>query len=162
MPLKRYIGRFRKPGGWRRVRNALRYIVLPAVVAVALMVVVRAFVLSHYVLGADRTDLGLVAGDRLLVVRPTFDFGHTTARGDVIAYHPSDTSRTILIDRVSAVSGDRLHARRLGQDSLAVGRAVISGSNVVGRATCISYSVIPGAPVYACLRSGRFFLLISN
>lgn len=151
MPLKRYIGRFRKPSGWRRVRNALRYIVLPAVVAVALMVVVRAFVLSHYVLEADRTDLGLVAGDRLLVVRPTFDFGHTTARGDVIAYHPSDSSRAVLIDRVSAVSGD----------SLSVGCAVISGSNVVGRATCISYSVIPGAPVYACLRSGRFFLLIS-
>lgn len=162
MPFKRYIGRFRKPRGWRKVRNALRYIVLPAVVAVALMVVVRAFVVTHYVLETDRADLDFVAGDRVLVVRPTFDFGHTTARGDIVVYHPADTSRAVLIDRVAATSGDTIAAHRLGRDSLAVGGYLISGHNLVGRAACISYSVLPDSPFYACLRSGRFFLLISN
>lgn len=151
-PLKRYIGRFRRPRGWRRVKSALRYIVLPAVVAVVLMVVVRAFVMTHCAVTADREDLGLVTGDRLLVLRPAFDFGHQLSRGDVIAFHPTDSARAVLIDRVTEVEGD----------SLSIGSYRLSKANIVGRAVCVSYSVIPAAPFYACLRSGRFFLLISD
>lgn len=158
--LKRYIGRIRKPFGWRGVGRAMRYVVMPAVVAIGIMVAIRTWVVTQYAVTAAHSQYGLMAGDRVLAVRTAYAFGRGPARGDVVLYaSPEDATRT-LVGCVTAVPGDTILSPRPGnllEDMYRVGDDVVYRTLILGRVACVTYSIDPEAPFYRCLRPGRFF-----
>ena len=74
--IKRYIGKIRKPLHWKGRKAFLRFAVLPALLAVALLLVVRMMVVTQYEMPYNRYDLDLLQGDRLAVNR--LAYGWTT------------------------------------------------------------------------------------
>ena len=67
--IKRYIGKIRKPLHWKGRKAFLRFAVLPALLAVALLLAVRMMVVTQYEMPYNRYDLDLLQGDRLAVNR---------------------------------------------------------------------------------------------
>jgi len=158
--IKRYIAGFRKPIGWRGVRVALCDIVLPAVVAVVLMVVVRAFVVTQYAVKSNHPAYGLIAGDRILVLRTAYAFGRHPMRGDIVAYHQEGEPQRIVIGRITALPSDTVSqpiAARLLPDMYLIDGQMLHRNHIVGRVEGVTYSIDSAAPFYRCLRRDRFF-----
>lgn len=170
---KRFTARFSRRASTRRWGSGLwRYVVLPAVIAVALLLAVRSLWLTQYAVGEDRPECGLVGGDRIVVDRTAYGFRtpfpalfgrHTWGerqprRGDVVVFEcPGGGIGT---GRITALPGDTVSRPRRGVltggtfacDSVLVGR-----EQIIGRAVVITYSVDPKAPFLKSLRRGRFF-----
>ena len=173
--IKRYIGKFKKPLHWRGGRRFLRYIVLPAVTAVLLMLVVRAMFLTQYAIRTDQPALDLMSGDRILVnraaygVRTPFErlFGphclwqRDPERGDLVVYTAGDGSGNILTDSISALPGDTITSPQRGilpPETYVAGGRIIGHDQLLGRIIVITYSLDPKAPLWHSLRPDRLLL----
>lgn len=180
--IKRYFGQFKKPLHWRGRGRFVRFAVLPAVVAVVVLMVVRSQLVTQYVVPANRYDLDLLTGDRVAVWRPAYGwrtplpglFGEhcvgrrDPARGDLVAFSAPDGSGTVLVERITGLPGDTVALppdtattpRRaiLPPLTYSAGSHIVSHEQLVGRLVGITYSVDPDEPFYRCLRRGRFLL----
>lgn len=165
MTFKRYFGKLRLPcvrhlGTLRGVGRVVRYIVLPAVVAVGVMLCLRTWVITQYALTAPDAPAGLRQGDRLLVVRTAYAFGRHPMRGDLVLFRSPEGDGRRLVGVVTAVPGDTVATPREGrlvENMFRVGDVLVFRTLIVGRVACVTYSVAPDAPFYRCLRPGRFF-----
>lgn len=175
--VKRYIGQFKKPLHWRGGRHFLRFVVMPAVVAVAVLLVVRSMLVTQYVIAVNRYDLELWAGDRVVVNRLAYGwrtplpgvFGRHCVgqrepnRGDMVAFAAPDGSGRVLVERIVALPGDTVRGEQTGilpQLTYMAGTHILGREQLIGRLVGITYSVDPDAPFYRCLRSGRFFVKV--
>ena len=170
--IKRYIGRFKKPPGWRGTRHFIRYVVLPAAVAVFLMLLVHEMWLTQVSVTTPQKALHLENGDRLLVNRSAYGlrlpfglggrqkrfFSSMPERGDLIAYHRHDGQ--LALGRVEALPGDTVDRPERGivpEGAIVVEQALVDEAQIFGHVVCITYSVDPDRPFYKCLRGDRFF-----
>ena len=110
--IKRYIGKIRKPLHWKGRKAFLRFAVLPALLAVALLLAVRMMVVTQYEMPYNRYDLDLLQGDRLAVNR--LAYGWTTPlprlfgehhvgeclpkKGDLVAFASPAGNDQVLVD----------------------------------------------------------------
>ncbi len=172
--IKRYVGNFRKPLRWKGVKHFLRYVLLPALTAVLVMCIVRAWFVTHIALSVDAPQCGLLAGDRLLINRVAYGFytpfpslwgnhcwGRTKPeRGDIVAFCPADGSEQVIVARIEGIPGDTVRVSRRGilpPETYLAGNSLIVHSQIIGRVSCVTYSIAPEAPFYRCLRGSRFF-----
>ncbi len=172
--IKRYIGSFRKPLHWKGLKHFLRYILLPAFTAVFIMCIVRTCFVTHFVVSADIPQCGILAGDRLLVNRTAYGFhapfpalfgphcwGQTKPeRGDIVAFWAADGKGQIFVAQIKGLPGDTVRIPRRGilsADTYLVGDSLIMHNQIIGRVSCITYSIEPEDPFYRSLRGGRFF-----
>ena len=175
--VKRYIGHFRRPFASSRWRK----FVLALLLACGLLVLVRAFLLTQVEVSVDRPDLGLLAGDRLLVNRVSYGlrlpfarpagslrWGKSLpARGEMVVFDYPAGSGHWQVERTSALAGDTLW-QGAGRRSYSVvpeghfvaGHYVIPEYCLVGRPLCTTYSLTPPKPFFRKVRTWRFFLLI--
>ncbi len=172
---RRYIGRyFRKPPFWKGWRHFLRLVLFPAVVAVVLMLAVRALLLTQYSLAADSASAELLAGDRVLVNRVAYGFrvplsqifgervwgGAIPDTGDLVA---ARAPGGVVIDRVTALPGDTVRFPREGilpAGVFRVGNVLVNRWQIVGRVEFVTFSVCPDVPFYKSLRADRFFISV--
>lgn len=170
--IKRYIGRFKKPPGWRGTRHFMRYVVLPAAVAVFLMLMVHEMWLTQVSVTTPQQALHLESGDRLLINRAAYGlrlpfglggkqkrfFGSLPELDDLVAYHLNDGR--LALGRVEALPGDTVDRPQHGivpEGAIVVGQNLVDEAQVFGRVVCITYSIHPDRPFYNCLRADRFF-----
>ncbi len=170
--IKRYIGRFKKPPGWRGTRHFMRYVVLPAAVAVFLMLLVHEMWLTQVSVTSPQKALKLESGDRLLVNRAAYGlrlpfglggrqkrfFSRMPERGDLIAYHQHDGR--LVLGRVEALPGDTVDRPQRGivpEGGIVVEQNLVDEAQIFGHVVCITFSVNPDRPFYKCLRGDRFF-----
>ncbi len=158
-------------GAW----GAVRVFVLPPLIVLGLMVSVRTLVLVQVSLPADRPELGLLAGDRLLVNRTAYGLclrwpGQASAtrfgsaepqRGDIVVYEAPGTEEGLRVGRIDGMPGDSTGLAgnsRLVPGTYRAGNDVIARERLVGRIVCVSYSVDASKPFGSRLRRHRFFL----
>lgn len=183
--IKRYIGKIRKPLHWKGRKAFLRFAVLPALLAVALLLAVRMMVVTQYEMPYNRYDLDLLQGDRLAVNR--LAYGWTTPlprlfgehhigeclpkKGDLVAFASPAGNDQVLVERVEALPGDTVVVETLLRDGQEMvrrfvvckgygqfGNYIVPLHCVIGRVFGITYSVDPQAPFYRCFRRERFLL----
>ena len=147
--IKRYIGKIRKPLHWKGRKAFLRFAVLPALLAVALLLVVRMMVVTQYEMPYNRYDLDLLQGDRLAVNR--LAYGWTTPLPRLFGEH--HVVETLLRDGQEMVRRFVV-CKGYGQ----FGNYIVPLRCIIGRVFGITYSVDPQAPFYRCLRRERFLL----
>ena len=75
---------------------------MPVVVAIALLLLVRFCLVTHYAVRIDSPELGIQAGDRLLVAKYAF---RGLRRGTIVAFRHPRTSQLELA-RIIALPGD--------------------------------------------------------
>lgn len=165
--IKRYIGKFRKPLRWRGWKRFARYFLLPVVTAALLLVVTRGLLVTQLSLPADRADLGLMAGDRLLINCTAFGLrmGGTGThrqpeRGDIVVFGSPDGQEGLHIGRVTALPGDTAEGRRLPEATYRIDGTTVTHDRLRGRAVCVSYSTDAAAPLHRRFRRDRFFFLL--
>ena len=160
--IKRYIGKMRKPLHWKGRKAFVRFAILPALVAVSLLLAVRLMVVTQYEMPYNRFDLDLLAGDRLVVNRLAYGwktplpqwFGahwlgkRLPKRGDVVVFACPWEGNQVLVERVEALPGDTIElpgsaAPNLSTEAAPTRRYVITseycrlGAYVVPRACII-------------------------
>ncbi len=177
--IKRYFGKFKKPLHWRGTIHFLRYLVLPAFTAVGLMMAVRLLLVTQYAVEQNDYRYDLLCGDRVLVNRVAYGFktpfpalfGHhcwgkkMPQKGDLAAFYTPGPAGQVAIDRITALPGDTVSCPNRGilpEDTYQAGEYIITHSALIGRLAGITYSVIPDAPFYRCLRRDRFLLKIDE
>lgn len=161
-------------GGW------LRLVVFLSVVAM-LLLVVRGCLLTQVSVAVHRNDLGLLAGDRVLVSRVSYGlklpterwWGHSRLgkshpqKGDLVVYEIPEHQGRMCLDRVSALPGDTLWLSDdaltfviVPQGTVGVSSFILPEEYIVGRPLCISYSVDRTQPFCRLLRPERLFVKI--
>lgn len=172
---KRSHNRLGKPRRPRGAWAAVRVFVVPPVVALTLLLAVRGLVVTQVSLPADRPELGLLAGDRVLVDRTAFGLrlplpggdaalrtgGREPRRGELVAYEAPGTAEGLRVGRIDGLPGDSLGPGgkgRLVPGTYRAGSDIIARERLVGRLVCVSYSVDRGRPFGQRLRRHRFFL----
>lgn len=170
---KRRAGRHIDKPVWRNVKRMFRFVVWPALTAILLMWVFRAFVVAQYVVDCPQPPSGLMRGDRVLVDRRAYGwrtpagsvFGHHTAgkkeprRGDLVIY--IDQSGKPQAGRIDFMPGDTLKRLTVGMvppDTYGANGTLFTYESIVGKVFAVSYSADGSEPFYRCLRSGRFFI----
>lgn len=161
--IKRYIGKIRKPLHWKGRKAFLRFAVLPALLAVALLLVVRMMVVTQYEMPYNRYDLDLLQGDRLAVNR--LAYGWTTPlprlfgehhvgeclpkKGDLVAFASPAGNDQVLVERVEALPGDTVEVETLLRDGQewcdALWSARATASLVTTSCPCAASSVASSA-----------------
>ena len=106
-------GQARKPS---HGRTAVEYAVLAAV-AIAVALLIQAFLVKPYRIPSESMQDTLQIGDRVLVDRITWRFSEPE-RGDVVVFHPPFEG-PVLIKRIVGMPGDTLELRE--------GRVVLNG-----------------------------------
>ena len=86
-------------------RTIVEYIVL-AVVAVAVALLIQAFLVKPYRIPSASMEDTLLIGDRVLVDRITWRFSQP-ARGDIVVFHPPFDG-PVLIKRIIGLPGDEI------------------------------------------------------
>lgn len=151
----------------------MRYFMIPATAAAAVLLVTRGVFVTQLSLPADRNDLGLLAGDRLLVNRTAFGIrlprfgtagGHRIGhgqprRGDIVVFDASDGSKGLLIGCINALPGDTIAGKPLPAETYRADSITLTHDRLRGRVILVSYSAAPDAALHRCLRRDRFFLL---
>ncbi len=99
-----------------RRRTVVEYAVL-ALVAIAVALLVQAFLVKPYRIPSPSMEDTLLVGDRVLVDRLTWRFSEPE-RGDIVVFHPP-SGGNVLIKRVVGMPGDEL--------SLEGGRLYVNG-----------------------------------
>jgi signal peptidase I len=89
-------------------RTVLEYVVL-AVVAVAVALLIQAFLVKPYRIPSPSMEDTLLVGDRVLVDRISWRFSKP-ARGDIVVFH-SPVPGPVLIKRIVGMPGDTLSLR---------------------------------------------------
>ena len=97
-------------------RTILEYAVL-AVVAIAVALLVQAYLVKPYRIPSESMENTLLIGDRVLVDRVSWRFGDPQ-RGDIVVFHPP-FSGPVLIKRIIAMPGETI--------SLSGGHVYING-----------------------------------
>ena len=172
--MKRYIKGIRKPFN---LKGKLRFAFI-LFVAVLLLVVFRTFFFAQVEVMSPRPDLGLMAGDHVVVNRlcygirmPMFQqFGYrrwgncSPEIGEIVVFDYPDASGRIGIDRVIGLPGDTLWMEEdstafvvVPSGSFGVGQLLLSEKWIVGKPACISYSLDRNRPLHRIFRSKRFF-----
>jgi signal peptidase I len=89
------------------------------IVALAAAFLIKTYVVESYVVPTASMYPTIKDGDRVLVNKLSFDFGHTVHAGDIIVFHesPNDTdpSTPVLIKRVIGLPGQTLRSGPHGQ-----------------------------------------------
>lgn len=167
--------RLGKPRRPRSVWAAVRVFVVPPVVALTLLLAVRGLAVTQVSLPADRPELGLLAGDRVLVDRTAFGLclplpgreaplragGREPRRGELVAYEAPGTAEGVRVGRIDGLPGDSLGGGTEGclvPGTYRAGGDIIARERLIGRLMCVSYSVDRGQPFGKRLRRHRFFL----
>jgi len=88
-----------------RGRTILEYVVL-AVVAVAVALLIQAFLVKPYRIPSASMEDTLLIGDRVLVDRVSWRFAQP-ARGDIVVFHPPFDG-PVLIKRIIGLPGDEI------------------------------------------------------
>jgi signal peptidase I len=88
-----------------RGRTILEYVVL-AVVAVAVALLIQAFLVKPYRIPSASMEDTLLIGDRVLVDRVSWRFAQP-ARGDIVVFHPPFDG-PVLIKRIIGLPGDEM------------------------------------------------------
>lgn len=97
--------------GWSKGARAVFDWALVVVIALVVAVVVRTFVLAHFVVDGSSMASTLTSGDRVFVNKLSYRL-HDPNRGDVIVLHQiSGTSERDLIKRVIALPGEEIEVR---------------------------------------------------
>ncbi len=91
-----------------RSRTILEYAVL-AVVAIAVALLVQAFLVKPYRIPSESMENTLLIGDRVLVDRISWRFTEPK-RGDIVVFHPP-FSGPVLIKRIIGLPGDTVSLR---------------------------------------------------
>jgi signal peptidase I len=89
-------------------RTVLEYVVL-AVVAVAVALLIQAFLVKPYRIPSESMEDTLLIGDRVLVDRISWHFSDP-ARGEIVVFHPP-FSGPVLIKRIIGMPGDEISLR---------------------------------------------------
>jgi signal peptidase I len=84
-------------------RTILEYAIL-AVVAIAVALLIQAYLVKPYRIPSGSMENTLLIGDRVLVDRVTWDFA-SPKRGDIVVFH-LPTVGTVLIKRIIGLPGD--------------------------------------------------------
>ena len=108
--------RAKKPS---RSRTLLEYVVL-AVVAVAVALLIQAFLVKPYRIPSESMENTLLIGDRVLVDRISWRFSEPV-RGDIVVFH-SPVPGPVLIKRIIGMPGDKI--------SLSGGSVYVNGSKL--------------------------------
>ena len=176
--VKRYINGIRRPSALIKGRWHIALILFVAVVGILL---VRSFLFFQVEVPVQRQDLGLMAGDRVIVNRMSYGLRcpfsdwlgyrrwgkcHLEV-GDMVVYDYPDKSGRISIDCVVALPGDTLWLA-VAKDAFTVipshaygvGDVVLPEQQIIGKPVYISYSVDARQPFYRSFRSKRFFVNI--
>ena len=177
VPVKRYVNGIRQrpllKGGW--------HIALILLCAIVLILFVRTFLFIQVEVPVSRPDLGLIAGDRIVVNRMSYGvrwydllwqrysrWGKCNlSRGDLVTYDYPDHSGRISIDRIKALPGDTLwlddqkdYFTIVPSGSYGLGRIVLPEAQIMGRPVCVSYSVDFTQPFTKKMRRNRLFVEI--
>ncbi len=145
--IKRYIGRIKKPLRWRGGSHFARYVLAPAIVAVIVMSLVRAFWFGHYALPYAAPGSTLQSGDRIVVNLAAYGFStplpfifgeHRIAnadpeRGDLVVFYSADTLATIHTGRVEALPGDTIRLETDNHAAVDAAQTLSDSLNVLGR-----------------------------
>ena len=175
--VKRYIRGIRQPF---HSRAGIGF-VCSLLVAVALMLLVHTFLFTQVEMRANRPDLGLLPGDRVLVSRMSYGvrlpfaqmWGYhrwgkgTPERGEMVVFDYPGVSNQISMDRVSGLPGDTVWVDSdeeaffvVPQGALSIGSLLLPDSCLIGRPLCVSFSVDTAQPFYQKLRPKRFFIAV--
>lgn len=150
-------------------KGILRTYVAPVLAAVALLALLRGVLLPQVAVETARPELGLMAGDRVLVWRPAYGlrlpFADAYAprwgqrepqRGDCVVFDCGDGR--LGLARVEALPGDSIEGRgRVPRGCCWTGSYLLPQRLLAGRLLCVSYSVDAGRPWTQALRRGRWF-----
>lgn len=171
---KRFSHRVPTPRQSRGVWGTVRVFVLPPLIVLGLLVGVRSLMLTQVSLPSDRPDLGLMAGDRILVNRMAYGLclrqpgqpcstrlgSAEPRRGDLVAYEAPGTAEGLRVGRIDGMPGDSIgygNKGRLVPGTYRAGNDIIARERLVGRLVCVSYSLDPTKPFGQRLRRDRFF-----
>lgn len=147
-----------------------RIYILPLLVAALLLVLVRSCLATQCAVGKDLPDCGLLAGDRVLVLRTSYGlrmpfesaFGYHRCgfampeKGEVVAHTASDGS--LMLSRILALPGEKTdEGQPVPAGYCQTSQGLVAHSALVGRVSAVSYSVDAEAPWYRSLRTKRFF-----
>jgi signal peptidase I len=169
--VKRYIWGVRRPSfSGRMLRLAIVVSVL-----VLLLVGVRTFWLMQAEVPSDRSDLGLVAGDRVIVNRCAWGIRHafpfifsntdqpmSQSLGEIVVYrHPNDET-LMTIGRINAPAGrqHKYKGRYPQENSCIIDGYDVPNHLVVGRVECVTYSLDSTRVFLDQFRPQRFFLTV--
>jgi signal peptidase I len=154
--------------------------ILPLFVALLVIVGLRTFVVTQYVLtDSTAAPTGLMAGDRVLVNKLAYLQGRSPIR-QYVAYRLPDNNQHTTIDRCLAAPGDTVYwhpgakqislKRKTSKDLMAIvpkghywmergsySYGFISRALLVGRAFVVSYSVKSDYSILPSMRGGRWF-----
>lgn len=147
--IKRYFCKMRKPLLWKGRKAFLRFAVLPAVVAIGVLVCVRGMVVTQYEMPYNRFDLDLLEGDRVVVSRLSYGwrtpmpqlFGThrigacVPKRGDLVAFS-NGNGQQVLIERVVALAGDTIEIPSPEADVTNVSEKAKSGRFIISKGFC--------------------------
>ena len=100
-------------------RTILEYVVL-AVVAIAVALLIQAFLVKPYRIPSESMEDTLLIGDRVLVDRVSWRFSEPQ-RGDIVVFHPPFVG-PVLIKRIIGMPGDEI--------SLADGAVYVNGKKL--------------------------------
>ena len=147
--------------------------------ALVLILFVRTFLFIQVEVPTTRADLGLLAGDRIVVDRTRYGvrwpqtswseycrWGDCSpALGSLVAYDYPDDSGRISIDRVVALPEDTLWLDEetfivVPSGAYGVGNIILPEEQIIGCPVLISYSVDLTRPFYKLLRRKRLFVEI--
>ena len=168
--IKRYIGKIRKPLHWKGRKAFLRFAVLPALLAVALLLAVRMMVVTQYEMPYNRLAYGWATPLPRL-----FGEHHVgeclPKKGDLVSFASPAGNDQVLVERVEALPGDTVVVETLLRDGQEMvrrfvvckgygqfGNYIVPLRCIIGRVFGITYSVDPQAPFYRCFRRERFLL----
>ena len=153
--------------------HGLLHFLLAVALATLALLAVRTCWLMQVAVTADRPDLGLFCGDRIIVNRwawggrqafpalfePSEEW-LSNSLGELVVYrHPSEPSG-LCIGRVNAPSGGQYiyKGRRSQPMSCIVDGQDVRCDLIVGRVECVSYSLDSTKTFFRQLRSERLFL----
>jgi signal peptidase I len=89
-----------------RGRTVAEYAVL-AVVAVAVALLIQAYLVKPYRIPSESMENTLLIGDRVLVDRVSWRFS-SPKHGDIVVFHPPIIDGPVLIKRIVGLPGDKL------------------------------------------------------
>lgn len=91
------------------IRRALEYVAV-VTVAVALALVVQAYLVKPYLVPTPSMATTLQPGDRVLVDRVSYRL-HGPRRGDIVVFHSPDGAAVTLVKRLVGLPGETLQVR---------------------------------------------------
>ena len=175
--VKRYIRGIRRPfllKGWWGFVFSLMF-------AVVLILVVHTFFFTQVEMRTNRSDLGLLSGDRILVSKMSYGVRVPFAqylgyhrwgtgmpqRGEMVVFDYPGVSKNVSLDRVSGLPGDTVWVEEdegaffvVPEGALSIGTLLLPDTCLIGHPVCISFSVDAQQPFYRKLRQKRFFKAI--